>query len=146
MKQLIAVLLLGMVSSQAFAADGDMIVGKYWNDERTSILEIYQTGDTFEGKVVWRSEPFIDSNNPDESLQSRSLINVPIITGFVYDAEDDRLEDGEVYAPDDGKTYSGNIWLEDDSQTLKMRGYIGISLFGRTREFTRMTPGEEVPQ
>ena len=145
MKLLLATLALGILSAQAAAADQDAIIGKYWSEERNSILEIYRNQDSYEGKVVWRDEPLIDSNNPDQSLQSRSLMNVPIITNFVYDPEDDRWEDGEVYAPDNGETYSGNLWLEDNNQTLKMRGYVGISLFGRTRDFTRMKPGEAMP-
>ena len=36
-----------------------------------------------------------------------------------------------------GTTYSCKMWLSEDKQTLNVRGYIGISIIGRTEKFTR---------
>jgi uncharacterized protein (DUF2147 family) len=40
-------------------------------------------------------------------------------------------EKGTIYDPENGKTYSCKIYLENKN-TMKIRGYIGISLIGRT--------------
>ncbi len=43
---------------------------------------------------------------------------------------------GRLYDPEKGKTYSGKITLVSPKQ-LDLRGYIGISLIGRTSKWTR---------
>jgi uncharacterized protein (DUF2147 family) len=43
---------------------------------------------------------------------------------------------GRVYDPNSGNTYRGTITLID-ADTLKLRGYVGITLFGRTEIWKR---------
>ena len=50
-------------------------------------------------------------------------------------AGDNKYEGGTVYAPDDGKTYSCKAKVNGDK--LEFRGYMGISLLGRTEIMTR---------
>ena len=57
------------------------------------------------------------------------------LSGFRYDV-DGRWVDGRIYDPNSGNTYKGTI-QQVDANTLKLRGYIGISLFGRTEKWTR---------
>ena len=45
-------------------------------------------------------------------------------------------EEGTILDPKSGKTYSCYITFENDS-TLKVRGYIGFSLLGRTQKWIR---------
>ena len=45
-------------------------------------------------------------------------------------------EDGTILDPKSGKTYSCYITFDDDN-TLKVRGYIGFSLLGRTQKWIR---------
>ena len=45
-------------------------------------------------------------------------------------------EDGTILDPKSGKTYSCYITFEDEN-TLKVRGYIGFSLLGRTQKWIR---------
>jgi len=44
---------------------------------------------------------------------------------------------GTVVDPENGKEYKGKIWAEGTDK-LHMRGYIGISLLGRTEVWTRI--------
>ncbi len=44
---------------------------------------------------------------------------------------------GEILDPKKGKTYRCKMSLSDDGQKLKVRGYIGISLIGRTQFWVR---------
>ena len=67
-------------------------------------------------------------------MQNRDLLGLEFLTKFEYD--DGVYDGGEIYDPETGKTYSCKMSL--DGNTLKVRGYIGISLFGRTEYFERI--------
>ncbi len=67
-------------------------------------------------------------------LRQRDLVGVNLLTNFTYG--NGEYSGGEVYDPANGKTYSCNISFA--GQNLKVRGYIGISLFGRTEIFERI--------
>lgn len=122
----------GLSAQQA----ADDILGQYWTEKREGKIEIFQQGDKYFGKIAWRKEARKDTENPDESLRNRNVIGIIFLQDFVFDGKDE-WEDGTVYSIDNGGTYSGRIWLEDDGETLKMRGYMGISLLGRTATLKR---------
>jgi len=64
-----------------------------------------------------------------------------LILGMVnmreFHAEGDDWVGGTVVDPENGKQYKGKIWAVD-KDTLRMRGFIGISLLGRTETWTRL--------
>ena len=107
-------------------------------------IQIYRSGDKFYGKIIWLqnptkdNKPRVDVNNPNKSKQSQPIVGLVILKAFIFDGYD-KWEDGTVYDPENGKTYSCNISLKDKN-TLKVRGFIGISLLGRTEVWTRSTP------
>jgi len=45
----------------------------------------------------------------------------------------DLFDDGEILDPDTGDTYRLRIKVLDAGRTLDVRGFIGISLFGRSQ-------------
>ena len=129
---LLALILLSR--TPAMAEDADAILGTYLNEEQTAHIEIFKDGTVYSGRIVWHKENRKDHKNPDPALQDRFLVGLVLAKGFVYDPQEKEWNSGEVYAPDDGKTYNGYLWLEDG--LLKLRGYVGIPLFGRTSVLT----------
>jgi len=128
----------------AFAANAqkEKVEGIWFNQEKDAKIEIYKAKDSrFYGKIVWLKEPLKDGkpktdfNNPKKNLQSTPIIGLLILKSFEKDS-DNEYEDGTIYDPKNGKTYSCKITVKD-ANTLSIRGYIGISLIGRTTTWTR---------
>jgi len=134
-------LLFVAVSFNAIAQNKDTIVGKWLNASGEGQIEVYKKGDKYYGKLAWLKEPNLngkpkmDSKNPTASLQSRPLLNLEILKDFVF--EDGKWTDGTIYDPKSGKTYSCNISLKGND-VMNVRGYIGISLLGRSEAFKRV--------
>ena len=76
-----------------------------------------------------------DELNPDPELRDRLLLGLTIMDGFTF-AGDGKWKSGRIYDPNSGKTYKCKLTLVD-ANTLELRGYIGISLLGRTETWTR---------
>jgi uncharacterized protein (DUF2147 family) len=139
-----------MISAVVLAATESDVVSVWTVPDGQSRVEIYKAADgTYEGKIIWISEPLFSGNdpeagkpkhdreNPDPALKDRPIIGLVIMKGLKFDGSAE-WSGGTVYDPNCGKTYKGKIWLTDNN-TLSMRGYIGISLLGRTESWTRYT-------
>ena len=77
----------------------------------------------------------LDQHNPDPELRTRPLTGIQIITDLQQ--RSDTKWQGNIYDPNSGKTYKCTLKLTD-ADTLKLRGYLGVSLFGRTEVWTRV--------
>lgn len=140
-------LLLFIFSSlTALSQKGDAVIGKWKNGEGTGIVEIYRTtSGHYAGKIIWLKEPIdpetgkpkLDKRNPDESKRQVPTLGLINMHGFKYNEEDNVWEDGNIYDPKNGKEYSCKMELQDNN-TLKVRGYIGVSMIGRTDTWTRL--------
>jgi uncharacterized protein (DUF2147 family) len=143
MKQIITFILLLTGPHLMAQTKADDITGVWLtNGKEPAKIHVYKAGDKFFGKIVWLKNPAkdgkpkVDSKNPDKNKQSQPIIGLVILQNFTFD--DDEWEDGKIYDPESGKTYSCNISL-DGNNKLKVRGYIGVSLLGRTETWTRST-------
>lgn len=73
-----------------------------------------------------------DMKNPDPTHHKTPLCGLQLMGGFKSSArKDGEWDSGWIYDPDSGHTYSGTI-RQIDADTVKLRGYLGIPLFGRT--------------
>jgi len=70
------------------------------------------------------------------------VIGLEILKNFVYKG-DGVWHKGTIYDPDNGKTYKCKIRFGDDESVLKVRGYIGFSMIGRTTEWRRVDEAKE---
>jgi uncharacterized protein (DUF2147 family) len=131
-------LLMLFFNSQAGHAQQkpDAIIGEWLTAAKDGKIQIFKTGNKFFGKVTWGNRPNgKDTQNPDPSLRNQDIIGSIILKDFTFNGKD-KWEDGTIYDPNNGKVYSCIIRLKNE-KTLEVRGYIGISLLGRTEVWTR---------
>lgn len=142
---IIPLLLVTFLATAFRSSDNpDAVVGTWLNGTKKGRIQIYKQGDKYFGKLVWLIEPNdpatgkpkLDFRNPDEKLKSRPMLNLNIMTGFNYDGGN-VWDDGKIYNPEDGKTYSCKMTLKNPN-SLDVRGYVGISLIGKSQTFTRV--------
>lgn len=141
-KSVLIILFLAAFSLNALAQKADAILGTWVNPNGQDHILIYKKGNKYFGKLDWikfpndeQGKPKTDKNNPDDALKSRPELGLELLKDFTFDGED-VYEDGTIYDPKNGKTYSCKMTIEGNS--LKIRGYIGISLFGRSETWTRV--------
>lgn len=148
----IGLLLLVAGIAPALADGPDAVLGTWVTADGKARIEVTKQDDVYNGSIVWLKEPLypaddktspgqpkMDRKNPDQALQGRPILGLPLIQGFKY-AGDNVWSDGTIYDPDSGKLYSCKMTLMMDGN-LRVRGYVGISLFGRTEIWTRPAPG-----
>ena len=119
------------------------VLGIWLNEDEDAQIKIYQEDDKYFGKIIWLRDPIdeetgkpkTDKENPDESLRNVPTLGLLILKNFEFD--EDEWNDGTIYDPKSGKTYSCYMIFPDGKEKLKIRGYIGISLLGRTSYWTR---------
>lgn len=133
--------LLNLNFAQAQSKPDD-IVGVWLPGHGRARIHISKKDDKYHGRIVWLKEPNnaegkpkVDKNNPDENKRTVPLLGYTILKNFEYTSE--AWEKGTIYDPDNGNTYDCIIKMSDNN-TLDVRGYIGVSLFGRTDTWKRL--------
>ena len=118
-----------------------------WITSDQSVVRVYTCENTqlcVRVVTIGRKDaPRLDVNNPDGGQRARPLCGLTIGTGFAPDGTD-AAKDGKIYDPLSGKTYSAK--MERSGDALKLRGFIGISLLGRTEVWHRTAATAEVCQ
>ncbi len=143
MKKLIfALTAFAMLLPFALVAEIYNIEGLWHNPDKTTKIQFYKTSSgTYEGKVAWQKEPYengkpkLDKDNPDKSLRSRPIQNL-VVAKNLKSRGNNKYDGGNIYDPLSGHTYSTKIELTGPN-TMKLRGYIGISLLGKSMTWTR---------
>ncbi len=131
-----------ILTGNTLAQDASSIEGVWVNGDGDGWIELEIVGPELIGRILGspadplnRNPSRLDTQNPEESLRDRPLRGLTILSGFRYEG-DGRWDGGRVYDPNSGNTYQGTITVVDNV-TLKLRGFIGISLFGRTEVWVR---------
>ncbi len=132
-----------------YAAGADDVLGVWNNEEKDARIEVLKCGEKYCGIIIWLKEPNypagstegtpgtprLDNHNPDPARRNRPVFGLQIVRDFAF-VGDSLWKGGTVYDPKVGKTYSGKMTLVSPN-VLKLRGYIGISLLGRSTTWTR---------
>ena len=134
------------------AASGDILeVGagsgchaKYLNKKGLNTFSIDTSeGIMFGGRIIWLRDPLteeggvkLDENNPDPKLREQTILGLLIMKDLNYRGEG-YWADGSIYDARNGTTYSLEVTMPEKN-ILKLRGYWGISLIGRTTTWTRV--------
>ena len=145
---LLVVALLVISGLRAMADEtltGDAVLGKWWFPKKNGQFEIKESKGIYTGTVVAYDNPdALDKHNPDPKLAARKFVGIEMLSNFQYDPAKNQWSEGAIYDGESGKTYDGTLWFEKDKPNeLRGRGYIGISLFGRTEVFQRVTADDE---
>ncbi|RZK76792.1 MAG: DUF2147 domain-containing protein [Pedobacter sp.] len=142
MKHITILLLIVAASFKGFSQNKDQIIGKWVNSTSEANIEITKRSDKYFGKIVWLKDPKdekgnikTDVKNPNASLRTKTIVGLEILKDFVY--EDGGWTGGTIYDPKSGKTYKCNMTVKSNGD-LSMRGYIGISLIGRSETWKRV--------
>lgn len=140
MKKLFIGMILALAPlATAFAQD---VLGKWKLSTGTAIVEVYQEGDVYNGKIVWLKNPTrpdgtpaIDQNNPDEKLRNRQLMGLNMLSNLKKKGSE--YVGGVIYDPANGKTYYCS--MEVEGEILKVRGSLDKRGFlGRTMDWFRV--------
>ncbi|MCU0869260.1 MAG: DUF2147 domain-containing protein [Burkholderiales bacterium] len=140
-----ALAVLLFTATRAFAA-GDTPVGVWKTiDDKTgqprSLVRIVDAGGKLEGTIekLLNRQP---DDDPDGlcrackgELKDKPVLGMKIMKGFVRDG--DAWVDGEILDPKNGKVYSCKLKLADGGKKLDVRGFIGLSIIGRTQTWVR---------
>jgi uncharacterized protein (DUF2147 family) len=118
------------------------VIGKWKTiDDETgkpkSIMEIYEKSGLIYGKVIEilevENKKRLCTNCTGED-KNKPVLGLVVIKGLNKDGAE--YNSGQILDPKNGKLYKCFITLEGKDK-LKVRGYIGVSLFGRTQIWQR---------
>jgi uncharacterized protein (DUF2147 family) len=122
------------------------VQGLWLNQDKNGIVEIAACADReWCGRLVWvriapsdNNPQAVDNRNPAPELRGRQLCGLTMMWGFRAGGPD-RWSGGAIYDPESGNTYGATMTLQPDG-TLSVRGYVLVSLLGRSETWTRF-PG-----
>ncbi|AGH94657.1 DUF2147 domain-containing protein [Pseudobdellovibrio exovorus] len=146
---MLVVMLLGTAIAQANPAVGRWKTIDDETKEPKSIVEITEV----DGKLVGKIEKLFRKADEDQNpkcekctgdKKDQPIIGMQILEGLKKDA-DTRWSGGQILDPKNGKTYSCKLEVIEDGKKIKLRGFIGVSLLGRTQVWEREAAPEVQP-
>jgi uncharacterized protein (DUF2147 family) len=113
------------------------ILGNWLTESKDGIIQISAAASgMYEGRIVGGNHPGrVDEKNPDPALRGKQLRGQIILRDLHYDGGG-KWSGGAIYEPDSGRTYKCLAELLS-ADSLKIRGFIGFSLLGKSQTWTR---------
>ncbi len=139
-------LFLSLFSHPVFAQSVSPV--GYWKtiDDVTgtprSIVQIWDSNGQIQGRLVRIN--FRQGEYPTDlcvkcapPLNTQRILGMTILWGMTY-VGNNTWSNGQILDPKIGKVYRCKIYLSQDGKSMEVRGYIGISLFGRSQNWYRV--------
>jgi uncharacterized protein (DUF2147 family) len=136
---------LTLLFATSALAQGPSAVGRWTTiDDETkkpkSVITIYEEGGKLFGKIEKLFREPNEEQNPlcdkcEGALKNQPILGMVILRNLEKDG--DAWSGGTILDPANGKTYKCKIAVEDGGKKLKVRGYIGMALIGRTQYWVR---------
>ena len=140
MKNILSTLAILLVTVSTLSAQSVLGNWKTIDDntgEAKSIVKIYEQ----DGKVYGKIKEIFNKDKRDAVCiecegvdKDKPVLGMVIIRGLEKDG--DEYNGGKVLDPENGTFYKCYITLEEPNK-LKIRGYVGFSMFGRTQYWVR---------
>jgi len=122
-------------------SNGQSIIGQWetYDDktkEKKAVIEIYKTNNLYFAKIV---KSFAGDKNAlcdtcKGTKKDKPIIGLVIIENIKKNG--DEFNGGNILDPENGETYKCYLKLVNNSK-LKVRGFLRISIFGRTQYWLR---------
>ncbi|HMM04427.1 MAG: DUF2147 domain-containing protein [Dysgonomonas sp.] len=135
---LLAGLFISILSANAQSVTGKWKTFDDETKEAKSIVEITERDGKIYGKVIEILNPAkknIKCTNCSGTDKDKPVLGLEILKGLSKDGKE--YSDGKILDPSNGKLYKCTVSL-DGNDKLKVRGYVGISAFGRTQNWVRV--------
>lgn len=104
------------------------------------VIEIVEKDGVYSGKLVKSLVPSEGApkvcDKCTDARKDQPIIGMTLLTGL-RKSGDNEWTGGEILDPETGKLYKCKMSLADDGKKLNVRGFIGISLIGRTQSWVR---------
>jgi uncharacterized protein (DUF2147 family) len=147
-----------VAADDSYVPVSSAIVGDWLVESRDAVVRIEQAGGEYQGYILWQlhdtygpedgpalnGKIVTDRKNPDPALRSRPITGLRLLTGLKFDPGSNKWKDGHVYNSDNGRSYNCQVRLLGPDR-LQLRGYIGISLFGGSTVWRRVTMRTPAP-
>jgi len=134
-------LYLFLIATLSITVNGQEIIGQWetYDDEtneKKALIEIYKTNGIYAAKIV---KTYVKGSsgicsNCEGAKKDQPIEGLVIIEDLQKD--DDEYNGGTILDPENGKTYKCYLQLVETNK-LKVRGYLGFSLLGRTQYWRR---------
>ncbi len=120
----------------------DQIIGLWLTQNKDGKVEIFKSGNTYFGRLVWGNDMFEkdgktsrkDINNPDPKLRNRPIQNFVFLTNFVY--KDGIWDNGKIYDARTGTSY--DCFMKYVEGKIEIRAFIGLHMFGKSEQWQRI--------
>ncbi|HEY0974217.1 MAG TPA: DUF2147 domain-containing protein [Solimonas sp.] len=137
-------LFAGLLPPSVWAADGGPVGTWKTVDDKTgkekALIEIRERSGVLHGRIVHLFDP--SKPNPlcekcEGERRDQPIRGLEVLWGLKPDG--DHWSGGQILDPEEGQIYKASLRLADGGEALEVRGYIGVSLLGRTQTWVRYT-------
>ena len=144
-RRIAAALGLVLVASIAHAQATPAGLWKTVDDDgkkETSLIRITESGGVLTGRIERLLDPASKADavcdKCTDDRKDKPIVGMMLIRGVKQSESDKtRWDGGEILDPDNGETYKVRLTPGEAGKTLKVRGYIGAPIIGRTQTWIR---------